>query len=89
MSTPPGRLSPRRWAWEVALALMPDVEPLASELERRMLAALGAVDGVIAVMHHDRGTWIVEGEPSGADLVRAASTVVDELAEDLERRLRG
>lgn len=54
-----------------------------------MLAALGAVDGVIAVMHHDHGTWIVEGEPSGADLVRAAGTVVDELAEDLERWLRG
>lgn len=80
---------PQRWAWEVALAFMPDVEPLASELERRMLAALGAVDGVIAVMHHDSETWVIEGAPSGSDLVRAASTVVDELAEDLEHWIRG
>jgi hypothetical protein len=55
-------------------------DPLERELREAMAAALQGVPGTTDVEEEDREIWHVEGEPSGAALVRAAAVVVDGLA---------
>ena len=67
------------WPWRVGAAVMEfiRVEPLESELDQAMTAALLGVLGVAAVARQDREVWTVAGSPSGEELVRAAASVVD------------
>ena len=70
------------WSWQVILAVAEFVreDPLESELRERMVGTLRAAPGVTAVAEEDREVWIVNGQPSGEALVRAAARVVDDLA---------
>ena len=70
------------WPWQVIIAVAEFVreDPLEAELRREMDAALRAVPGVTDVAEEDREVWIVNGQPSGEALVRAAAGVVDRLA---------
>lgn len=70
------------WPWQVIVAVAEFVrdDPLETELRERMASALRAVPGVTDVAEEDREVWIVDGEPSGEALVRAAARVVDDLA---------
>jgi hypothetical protein len=56
-------------------------EPLESEMRQSMTSLLMQVDGVHQVIEEDREQWIAVGSPSGVDLVRAAASVVDALAD--------
>lgn len=69
--------------WNVTVAVMEFVreDPLESELRRRIAAALRSVDGVETAEELDREVWFVTGTPLGDALVRAASEVVDDLAD--------
>jgi hypothetical protein len=58
-------------------------QPLGLELRQRVQSALRAVAGVTGVGEHDNESWGVSGNPSGEALVRAATGVVDELADRL------
>ena len=58
-------------------------DPLGVELRQRIKLALSAVEGVTDVDEHDTEKWDVGGAPSGEALVRAAASVVDELADRL------
>lgn len=58
-------------------------QPLALELRQRVQSALRAVPGVTGVGEHDNESWGVRGNPSGQALMRAATSIVDELAERL------
>ena len=69
--------------WNVTVAVMEFVreDPLESDLRRRIAAALRSVDGVETAEELDREVWFVTGTPLGNALVRAASEVVDDLAD--------
>jgi hypothetical protein len=58
-------------------------QPLALELRERVQSALRAVPGVTGVGEHDNESWGVSGSPSGEALMRAATSIVDALAERL------
>lgn len=73
-----------RWQWQVALGIdefAPD--RIEAELNERMPPALLAVPGVTEVVRESREVWLVSGTPSGEDLARAASRVVDDLADSI------
>ena len=57
---------------------------LGVELRQRIAGALRAVEGVTDVGEHDNESWSVKGNPSGPDLVRAAASVVDDMASRLQ-----
>ncbi len=79
------------WPWQVIIAVAEFVreDPLEDELRREMAAALRAVPGVTDVAEEDREVWIVNGQPSGEDLVRAAARVVDRLAPRTRAHVHG
>jgi hypothetical protein len=78
------------WPWQVWVAAAEFVrqDPLESTLRRRMVKELRAVTGVMDVAEEDREVWLVAGEPSGAELTRAAAAVVDELATLIREEMR-
>jgi hypothetical protein len=55
-------------------------EPLEGEPRRRINSALRDVAGVDAVAEEDREVWVVQGSPSGKQLVRAVAAILDDLA---------
>jgi len=71
-----------RWSWQVDVWVAEFVrdEPLESELRLAVAAAIRSVDGVTEVAEEDREVWVLSGSPSGEDLVRAVSEVVDAMA---------
>jgi hypothetical protein len=73
------------WTWRVEIAVLEFVraEPLVSEVNSRLEAALAAVPGVTAVTGEDRDVLIVAGVPAGRALMIAATTVIDALSDDL------
>jgi hypothetical protein len=75
------------WCVEVSAQEFIRTDPLGTELRRRMQAALRAVDGVTEVDRHDNESWLVNGQPSGQQLTRAAADVVDELADQLRAEM--
>ena len=77
------------WRVTVPLAEALGDEPLDAELREGMAVALTAVPGVAEVAEEDREVWLVFGEPSGEDLLRAAATVVDGLADRARDHLEG
>jgi hypothetical protein len=83
------------WPWTVFISVAEFVrhQPLEGDLDKGVTEALMAVAGVTDVIRDDREVWIVEGAPSGPDLVRAAALVVDSLAPRcrayIDHRIRG
>lgn len=72
------------YRWEVILWVAEAIrdEPLLSEMTDGIVAALRGVEGVTDVKDQgSRETWSVAGNPSGLDLIRAASQFVDGLAD--------
>jgi hypothetical protein len=55
-------------------------KPLEGDLRRAIASQLSSVAGVTAVAEEDREVWVVEGTPSGRDLVEAAGRALDSLA---------
>jgi hypothetical protein len=78
------------WQWQVTIWLMEYVreDPLESQLRVAIAAALRAVPGVIRAEEDDREVWVIDGEPSGEDLVRAIAPVLDEYADRARAFLR-
>ena len=72
----------REWTWQVGVFVAEFLrdDPLEDELRQGMDEALRAVPGVADVAEEDREVWIVDGDPSGEALARAAAAVVDRLA---------
>lgn len=63
-------------------------DPLGLELRQRVQGALQAVGGVTGVEEHDNESWSVVGNPSGEALMRAAASVVDDLADRMREAMR-
>jgi len=76
-----------KWAWTVFICAAEFVreDPLASRLVADITAALKKVKGVTAVVREDTEVWLVQGHPTGTDLVRACSHALDRLAPDLRK----
>jgi hypothetical protein len=78
------------WTWQVHIPAMEFIrtEPLESEFEAAISAALAGVPVVSEAAHEDRETWVIKGNADGPSLVRAAAAVVDRFSsrirEDLE-----
>lgn len=74
------------WAWQVGAGAMEFLreDPLQSEVRAAVLGALRSVPGVTAAEEEDREVWVVNGSPSGEDLVRA----VAEALAPFETRIR-
>lgn len=79
-----------KWNWQVTVSAAEFARkaPLEARLQEGILSALKKVKGVKAVAHEDTEVWVVDGEASGEDLVRAGAAVVDELAGDLRKHLQ-
>lgn len=77
------------WKWQIFVSVAEFLreDPLESEMREGVDAALRSVAGVTEVAEEDREVWIVQGEPTGPDLVRAVATVVDALADRAEAHL--
>ena len=71
------------WQVEIGAGEYFRTEPLGVEMEQRLNSALRAVPGVSHVERIRWETWEVNGTPSGEALVRAAASVIDELADRL------
>jgi hypothetical protein len=80
---------PHESMWQVTLGLAEFLreEPLESEMRREMDRVLRAVPGVSDVTEGDRELWAVAGSPRGEDLVRAAASVVDGIADRAHEQL--
>jgi hypothetical protein len=74
------------WAWQVGVNAMEFIraDPLESEVRSAFAGALRSVPGVRQAEEEDREVWIVDGDPSGEDLVRA----VAEAMAPFEARIR-
>jgi serine/threonine protein phosphatase PrpC len=75
----------RPFPWQVYVNVMEfvRVEPLETELRTAIRTALLRVDGVTDVVEEDREVWMIEGTPSGQDLLDAAASVVDSMSGQL------
>jgi hypothetical protein len=84
------RLKQAKWNWQITVsaAEFAKTPPLEPRLQEGILSALKKVKGVKSVAHEDREVWLVQGESSGEDLVRACSAVVDDLADDIRKSLK-
>jgi len=69
------------WRVVVAVAEFVREEPLESELIEGVESAIRSVSGVTNVWHEDREQWVVEGSPSGEQLVTAVADFLDHFAE--------
>jgi hypothetical protein len=71
------------WQWSVVVSVMEFIreDPLEAEIRKEMAAELRSVLGVARVSEEDREVWVVDGSPSGEELARAATKVVDRFAE--------
>lgn len=84
-----GAHKPYDYMWQVTLAIAEFLreEPLESEMRREMDRVLRAVPAVTDVTEGDREVWDVAGSPTGEDLVRAAASVVDDIADRAHEQL--
>ena len=71
-----------RWNWQVGVSVAEFLreEPLEGEMRVAVERAIRSVPGVAEVVEEDREVWILSGNPSGEDLVRAVGEAVDRLA---------
>lgn len=78
-------------SWQVTVWVAEFVrdEPLESEFRGAIDAALKGVEGVTSVEEEDREVWAVAGKPSGRELVVAAASVVDGMADRLRPAVDG
>lgn len=81
-----------RWpvdGWQVTVwaAEFVQEEPLESRMRKAVGDSLESVSGVTGVWEEDREVWHVEGSPTGAELVRAAASAVDSLADEIRAEL--
>jgi len=78
-----------KWSWSVMVDVMEFIRdvPLETQLRDRIMLALHDVPGVVDVMEGDRELWLVRGDASGAALVNAVSSVVDELAQQSRQEI--
>ena len=79
------KLSETGWSWQVIFSILEFVrqQPLLGELVASIEDELSAVEGVIQVAWEDQEVYVVQGAPSGADLVRAGARAVDSLGDRL------
>ena len=84
------RLKRAKWNWQISISAAEFVrkDPLASRLQNAVMSALKKVKGVKSVVREDTEVWLVEGEASGEELVRACSGAVDELDADIRSYLK-
>jgi hypothetical protein len=75
------------WAVDINVAEFVRTDPLESELQASIRNALLSVPGVTRVAHEDREVWVVQGNPEGADLVRACAAVVDTLSDSTRKMI--
>ena len=76
------------WPWQVVVSAHEFVrEGATADLMDERIAALVAVPGATQVAREDTEVWIVDGNPSGADLVTAVAAVVDELQDAVRARM--
>lgn len=75
--------------WEVWVSACEFVrfEPLQTELQDGITAALEAVAGVTQVLNEDREIWLVNDAASGPNLVLAAASVVARLKDRIDEAL--
>lgn len=71
-----------RWNWQVEVWVAEYLreEPLEGEMRSAVDSAIRSVEGVLEVAEEDREVWIVSGDPSGEELVRAVGEAVDQIA---------
>jgi hypothetical protein len=67
------------WTVFVCMAEFIRGGPLEDEMRSSVDRALRDVPGVVSVWEEDRELWALNGDPDGADLVRAVSEAVDHL----------
>ncbi len=81
------RFEDEAWPWNIFVSAAEFVrtEPLESQLHAAIDAALAMVAGVTEVVNEDREVWILKGNPTGEDLVRACSVVLDEMGEAIQK----
>ncbi len=77
------------WPWQVTVGAHEFVRngSLADLMDERIYAALAAVPRVAQVFREDTEMWIVDGDPSGAELVTAVAAVLDELQDDIRAHI--
>ncbi|MEO6627193.1 MAG: hypothetical protein ABIP03_01350 [Aquihabitans sp.] len=71
-----------RWNWQVDVSVAEFLreQPLEGEMRSAVAGAIRSVAGVSEVAEGDRAMWVVSGDPSGEDLVRAVGEAIDRLA---------
>ena len=81
------RTADDKWPWRVwpHAAEFVREEPLQSQLFASITTALENVPGVKQAAQDDRECWVVQGHPSGENLVRAIAIALDSLAEPLRK----
>ncbi len=80
------RLAGRKKLWEVTIGAAEQVrgEPLETKLFTAITKALRAMPGVTKVVHEDREVWLVTGNVTGEQLVRACAEQLDRLADEMK-----
>ncbi len=75
--------------WEVTISAAEYVrgEPLETRLHSAITKALRATPRVTKVVHEDREVWIVTGNVTGEELVRACASQLDRLADAMKTAL--
>ena len=81
------RIASDDWPWCVSIYVAEFVreEPLQSQLFGSITTALNNVPGVKRAVQEDRERWVLQGQPSGENLVRASSLALDTLAGSLRK----
>lgn len=83
------KLKRPKWNWQIFVnaAEFVRTEPLEGRLEREITAALRKVGGVSAVVREDREVWLVQGDTSGGNLVRACAVALDRLGPEIRQHM--
>ncbi len=84
-----GRLKRTKWNWQIFINSAEFVrgDPLASRLDADVTAALKKVKGVSAVVREDTEVWLLQGDASGEEIVRACAKALDTLAPEIRKHL--
>ncbi|MDO8361976.1 MAG: hypothetical protein Q7V88_03700 [Actinomycetota bacterium] len=78
------------WQWTIHSSAMEFVreDPLLSRVRRAMIDRVEALLGVIEVRDQDTETWIVDGAPSGSEVLVTAAEVIDDFALEIAEHVR-
>lgn len=80
-------LDEEEWTVTVNAAEMVRGELLESSFFRAVSDGLNGVAGVIAAEQHDREVWMIDGQPSGIDLIEAIARVTDRFGDQILEEL--